>query len=288
MSQKVNVVNLAARMAKMIPTENWPDTVNGYFEFETKFFPFLQSIDMEDRLELIFQIFYKSKIDPETIRKNVKGARVIVVVENQGSEGREDCDICDSSGDVSCDRCDGDGYRDCYNCDGTGKTRCPECSGSGQDDEGEDCSQCDGSGDLECDYCDGNGREDCGDCDGSGELECYKCDGEGIIEKPDENMCIVTIAVSFDRDLNRKLLNFVGKPLPSELLTKINKSFVVTNQVISVNLNPQENKFDVDKDVLLAVLDDPFDVWETALLVPTQRYPDEEIKATAETLIKKL
>jgi len=175
MSQKVNVVNLAARMAKMIPTENWPVTVNGYFEFETKFFPFLHSIDMEDRLELIFQIFYKSKIDPETIRKNVKGARVIVVVENQGSDGKEDCNICDASGDVSCDSCYGDGYRECDNCDGTGETQCPECSGSGEDAEGEECSDCNGTGDLMCDYCDGSGREDCGACDGAGELECYEC-----------------------------------------------------------------------------------------------------------------
>lgn len=288
MSQKVNVVNLAARMAKMIPTENWPVTVNGYFEFEKKFFPFLHSIDMEDRLELIFQIFYKSKIDPETIRKNVKGARVIVVVENQGSDGKEDCNICDASGDVSCDSCYGDGYRECDNCDGTGETQCPECSGSGEDAEGEECSDCNGTGDLMCDYCDGSGREDCGACDGAGELECYECEGQGTIERPDENMCMVTIAVSFDRDLNRKLLNYVGKSLPSELVRKINKSFVVTKKEVSVNLNPQPEKFEVDEDVLLAVLDDPFEIWETALLIPTQRYPDEEIKATAETLIKKL
>lgn len=288
MSQKVNVVNLAARMAKMIPTENWSETVNGYFEFEKKFFTFLQSIDTEDRLELIFQIFYKSKIDPETIRKNVKGARVIVMVENQGSEGKEDCKICDASGDVSCDSCYGDGYRECDNCDGTGETQCPECSGSGEDVEGEECSDCNGTGDLMCNYCDGNGREDCGTCDGAGELECYECEGQGTIERPDENMCMVTISVSFDRDLNRKLLNYVGKSLPSELVTKINKSFVVTKKEVSVNLNPQPDKFEVDEDLLLAVLDDPFDVWETSLFIPTQRYPDEEIKSTAETLIKKL
>ena len=240
MSQKVNVVNLAARMAKMIPTENWPDTVNGYFEFESKFFSFLQSLESEDKLELIFQLFYKSKFDPETIKKNVKGARTIVLVENEGSDGREDCDMCDAEGRVGCDRCDGDGYSDCEN------------------------------------------------CSGAGDLECDECEGDGMIVKPEENMCIVTIAVSFDRDLNRKLLNYVGKVLPSELVAKVNKSFVVSNRLVSVNLGPKNEKFPDDENVLVAVLDDPYAVYETVLYIPTQRYPDEEIKATAENLIPQL
>jgi len=288
MSQKVNVVNLAARMAKMIPTENWPDTVNGYFEFESKFFSFLQSLESEDKLELIFQLFYKSKFDPETIKKNVKGARTIVLVENEGSEGREDCDMCDAEGRVSCDRCDGVGWFDCENCDSRGDVQCDECDGSGQDSEGEECEECAGGGSVVCSWCDGDGREDCGDCSGNGDLECDKCEGDGMEVKPEENMCIVTIAVSFDRDLNRKLLNYVGKVLPSELVAKVNKSFVVSNRLVSVNLGPKNEKFPEDENVLVAVLDDPYAVYETVLYIPTQRYPDEEIKATAENLIPQL
>jgi len=286
MSQKVNVVNLAARMTKMIPTENWPDTVNGYFEFESKFFSFLHTLDTEDRLELIFQMFYKGKLDPETIKKNVIGARTIVLIESTGDEGKIECNLCDGEGRLDCPRCDS-GYDECDDCDGLGSYECDTCNGTGEEGE-EECSICDGSGEIYCNYCDGDGRTDCTDCSGRGDIECDDCNGDGYIEKPNETMCRVTIAVSFDRDLNRKLLNYQGKVLPGELVGKVLKSFVVTTKTLSINLNPNEEMFPNDKTVLVGVLSDPFDVYETVLYIPTFRYPDEEIKATAEDHIKRL
>ncbi len=273
MSQKVNVVNLAARMAKMIPTENWPDTVNGYFEFESKFFSFLHTLDTEDRLELIFQMFYKGKLDPETIKKNVLGARTIVLIESTGDEGKIECNLCDGNGSVDCDRCDS-GWNECDVCDGSGSYDCDTCNGTGEEGE-EECSICDGRGDIYCDYCDEGGRTECGECGGAGDIECYDCDGNGYSEKPNETMCNVTIAVSFDRDLNRKLLNYQGKVLPGELVSKVLKSFVVTTKTLSINLNPNEEMFPNDETVLVGVLSDPFDVYETVLYIPTFTYPNQ-------------
>jgi hypothetical protein len=112
------------------------------------------------------------------------------------TDGMEECDYCDGSGERECSECWGSGSHECGDCAGsgevpcedcdcTGEIECDNCDGYGTLDDGEeecDCPKCDGSGKLDCNTCDTNGYVSCETCDGKGQYDCDTCDGDGHYE----------------------------------------------------------------------------------------------------------
>lgn len=287
MATKTNIVNLAARISKLIPKKDWNSVSDGYLEFEKKFFTFIRTtFSEEERLELLFQIFYKGDLSPEVIKKNVEGVRFIVFLENSGRRGYDNCDECES-GVNQCDVCYGSGEIDCDYCGGTGTETCDDCDGRGEDEEGNECNKCWGGGELQCGECH-NGSEECQECYGSGDIECHNCEGEERISNPNKTLVNVTACVSFDRNLNRNLNNYLGKVVPKELYDKaIKKSFYSNSLNVSVELNGKLDSLPLNEQILIGLDNDAHEIL-SILTVKKDYYGEDEFIELARDYLKVL
>lgn len=85
---------------------------------------------------------------------------------------RQECPVCEGTGEVACPKCKGRGSIPCRHCNGSGSAPL--------------CKKCVGEGIVPCKKCKGTGKVKglpCPDCRGECVIFCPACRGEGVIAK---------------------------------------------------------------------------------------------------------
>ncbi|NBP58409.1 hypothetical protein EBU71_18125, partial [bacterium] len=132
-----------------------------------------------------FAYYYPETNTLETIAKDL--SRHILRSTSGGSQyhrPHQDCETCDSDGEVECEGCGGTGvgsdWVDCDECNGYAQVPCMSCNGAGEMYYGGYCGNCNGTGRSICFNCrhspsPGRVRVDCEDCGGNGVVPCPDC-----------------------------------------------------------------------------------------------------------------